>query len=159
MVPTLNIEDRVLVIKNTIINNEIDYGDIVVFYSPESDYKKNLNKEIFESFMVWKIFDKSSDLHTALIKRVVGLSGDEVLIKANGEVFVNDIKFVVPNIEQGTYLTEQTYLVPENEIFLLGDNRINSQDSRYIGTVSINNVLGKAHYIIYPFDNFTNLDD
>jgi signal peptidase I len=77
----------------------------------------------------------------------------------DGKVFVNGEQFVVLNIDETSFFREETYIVPENEIFVLGDNRINSQDSRYIGTVPINNIVGKASYVIYPFDNYQNLDD
>ena len=77
----------------------------------------------------------------------------------DGKVFVNGEQFVVLNIDETSFFREETYIVPENEIFVLGDNRINSQDSRYIGTVPINNIVGKASYVIYPFDNYQNLND
>ena len=80
-------------------------------------------------------------------------------VEENGKVFVNGEQFVVLNIDETSFFREETYIVPENEIFVLGDNRINSQDSRYIGTVPINNIVGKASYVIYPFDNYQNLDD
>ena len=57
------------------------------------------------------------------------------------------------------YFKNETFVIPDNEIFLLGDNRPNSQDSRYIGTIPISNIIGKAIYLIYPFENFKKLDD
>ena len=90
---------------------------------------------------------------------MVGSSGDEVTIKESGEVYVNGNRFTVLDIDEGRYFKETTYVVPKNEIFVLGDNRINSQDSRYIGTIPNKNIVGKAIYVVFPFENFKNIDD
>ena len=159
MEPTLQVDDRVLVLKNTFVETDISTGDIVVFYSPETEFKENYIDEFLESIQIWKLTNNDTYLNTALIKRVVGNSGDEVTVKESGEVYVNGNKFIVLNINEGRYFKEQTYIVPKNEIFVLGDNRLNSQDSRYIGTIPYRNIIGKAIYVVLPLDNFINLND
>ena len=129
MEPTLKINDRVLVIKDTIVPLDIDSGDIVVFYNTDTEYSENLLKEYLTGLQIWNIGNINNQKNAAIIKRVVGVGGDKVEILENGEVFV------------------------------LGDNRPNSQDSRYIGTIPVNNIIGKATYLIYPIDNFKKLDD
>ena len=159
MEPTLQVDDRVLVLKNTFVETDISTGDIVVFYSPQTEFKEDYFDEFLESIQIWKLTNDDTYLNTALIKRVVGNSGDEVTIKESGEVYVNGDRFTVLNVSEGRYFKEQTYIVPKSEIFVLGDNRINSQDSRYIGTIPYKNIVGKAIYVIFPLDNFTNLND
>ena len=159
MEPTLQVDDRVLVLKNTFVETNISSGDIVVFYSPQTEFKEDYFDEFLESIQIWKLTNDDTYLNTALIKRVVGNSGDEVTIKESGEVYVNGDRFTVLNVSEGRYFKEQTYIVPKSEIFVLGDNRINSQDSRYIGTIPYKNIVGKAIYVIFPLDNFTNLND
>ena len=159
MEPTLKINDRVLVIKDTIVPLDIDSGDIVVFYNTDKEYSENLLKEYLTGLQIWNIGNINNQKNAAIIKRVVGVGGDTVEILENGEVFVNDIRFIILNIDEGVNFKRETFLIPENEIFVLGDNRPNSQDSRYIGTIPVNNIIGKATYLIYPIDNFKKLDD
>ncbi len=159
MEPTLQVNDRVLVLKNTFVETNISSGDIVVFYSPQTDFKDDYIEEFIESIQIWKLTNDDTYLNTALIKRVVGTSGDEVTIKESGEVYVNGNRFTVLDIDEGRYFKETTYVVPKNEIFVLGDNRINSQDSRHIGTIPNKNIVGKAIYVVFPFENFKNIDD
>ena len=158
MEPTLKINDRVLVIKDTIVPLDIDSGDIVVFYNTDTEYSENLLKEYLTGLQIWNIGNINNQKNAAIIKRVVGVGGDTVEILENGEVFVNDNRFIILNINEGVNFKRETFLIPENEIFVLGDNRPNSQDSRYIGTIPVNNIIGKATYLIYPSDNFKKLD-
>ena len=155
----MKINDRVLVIKDTIVPLDIDSGDIVVFYNTDTEYSENLLKEYLTGLQIWNIGNINNQKNAAIIKRVVGVGGDTVEILENGEVFVNDNRFIILNINEGVNFKRETFLIPENEIFVLGDNRPNSQDSRYIGTIPVNNIIGKATYLIYPIDNFKKLDD
>ena len=159
MEPTLQVDDRVLVLKNTFVETDVSTGDVIVFYSPQTDIKEDYIDEFLESIQIWKLTNDETYLNTALIKRVVGNSGDEVTVNESGEVYVNGNRFTVLNINEGRFFKEQTYIVPKGEIFVLGDNRVNSQDSRYIGTIPYKNIIGKAIYVVFPLNNFTNLND
>lgn len=159
MEPTLEINDRVLVLKNALTPIDIESGDIVIFYNPESPYSQDFLGEYFQALQIWNLDSSDSILNTAIIKRVVGVGGDVVNIEKDGKVFVNGKQFIVLNIDESSYFQSETYIVPEDEFFVLGDNRINSQDSRYIGTVPARNIIGKASYVIFPFDNYKPLND
>jgi signal peptidase I len=160
MEPTLNINDRVLVVKSYYVEPEIQSGDVIVFYSPNSEYEKNLLNDFAQGFnSIINFYDQTPSINSAIIKRVVGVGGDRVQIKENGEVYVNSNKFIVLNINEGSNFVEKVYDIPIGEVFVLGDNRNNSQDSRFIGTINNDLILGKAFYVVYPFTNFKFLDD
>lgn len=101
-----------------------------------------------------------SDLLTAggkgklLIKRIIGLPGDVITI-ANGNVYLNGNKLTEPYIKDGTTDGEIIdFEVPQGELFVMGDNRLVSVDSRSaaVGTVKLDRVLGKAFVRLYPFN-------
>lgn len=92
------------------------------------------------------------------IKRVIGLPGDTVVIR-NGSVFVNDVELDEPYIEDGitTCRGERQCApveVPEGTVYVLGDNREDSSDSRAFGPVPIDNIIGKAWITYWPPDEF-----
>lgn len=87
-----------------------------------------------------------------LIKRVIGLPGEEIEYKDNS-LYV-DGKKVKENFKHAETEDIDKIKVPKNEYYVLGDNRVNSTDSRIIGTVSIDDVLGTTKFTIFPFDRF-----
>ena len=110
MEPTLKINDRVLVIKDTIVPLDIDSGDIVVFYNTDKEYSENLLKEYLTGLQIWNIGNINNQKNAAIIKRVVGVGGDTVEILENGEVFVNDNRFIILNINEGVNFKRETFL-------------------------------------------------
>lgn len=123
MQPTLEHGEFILVNKISYQWNEIERGDIVVF-----DFPLNMEEE--------------------LIKRVIGLAGDKVVVK-NNQVFVNDQLLSEPYISQAPMYSGE-WIVTEGNIFVLGDNRNNSNDSKDWGLLPIENVVGKAAVIYWP---------
>jgi signal peptidase I len=84
-----------------------------------------------------------------IIKRVIGLPGETIEYKDN-ELYVNGNKVVEKYDREQT--EDFTVKVPEGSYFVLGDNRINSLDSRYFGPFKRNKILGKTSLTLYPFD-------
>ncbi len=100
--------------------------------------------------------DYTTSLHKPIVKRVIGLPGDRVEVYPTGEVFINGEEITEPYVYVDFY-TPQLYvdvIVPEGEIFVMGDHRNLSTDSRELGTVDIDSILGKVLIRFYPFDKF-----
>ena len=130
MVPTLQDGDRLLVL-NSMLYNDYKYGDIVV-----------LRKEAF--------------LEEPIVKRVIATEGQTVDIDfSTGSVYVDGVLLKEEYINELTFLEEGTEFpltVPEGSIFVMGDNRNHSSDSRdsRLGTVDTRYVIGKAVFLAYP---------
>ncbi len=116
------------------------------------------------------IFVSESDPNHPYVKRVIATAGDTVYIDfSTGDVFVNGrlieenyIKektylmgsYIHEQIENGTYSPENPIKIEEGYIFVMGDNRNNSKDSRELGPIPIDEVLGGAVFRFWPFENF-----
>ena len=139
---TLEPEQYVLVDKLTPRFDTYKRGDIVVFEPPEE----------------W------GDEQTPFIKRVIGQPNDTIEIRDDGLVYVNDVVLVEPYLysdEPGgdpqptsAPLEQSLWTVPAGELFLMGDHRSNSADSRTFGPVPIERVIGRAWLRYWPLDTF-----
>lgn len=130
MIPTINLNDKILVTRIHNYNN-LKRGDIIVFYSDE--------------------------LGETLVKRLIGLPGDKIEIK-NGKVSVNGEELsedYVKNKDQ----YNGTFEVPQGKYFFLGDNRPVSNDARYWQNhyIDSSKIEGKAQFTFYPFSDFGKL--
>jgi signal peptidase I len=133
MVPTLKYGDRVLVNKFIYRFTEPQRGDIIVFKSVEGDGQD-------------------------LIKRVVGVPGDEIAVRG-GKLFVNGEPQKEPYVNK-KYPDKSFYApttVPKDHVFAMGDNRANSQDSRVFGPVPEKNIEGEAFLRFWPPDRIGGL--
>ena len=160
MFPNINIDDRVLVVKDEIINYEYNLGDIVVFYAPQSSIPLSTDL-LVSNLKIWNLITQSevNDQATVYIKRIVGTPGDLINIESNGSIFVNDIELEIKNVNNTNNGDAFEIKLSEYEYLLIGDNRENSFDSRMCGPISSDRIIGKAYLKIYPFSEFKNLND
>lgn len=97
----------------------------------------------------------------ALVKRVIGLPGEKVKYQ-DGKLYIND-ELVKENFKtngetEDYNITQTGYTtIPEDMYFIVGDNRINSADSRIIGLIDRDIILGKANFVLFPFSKFGNV--
>lgn len=152
MVPTLQVDDRIVVEKLSYLFDGPARGDVVVFAGEEgfpTAHESGVQRVVrgVGQFLGVVPVDARD-----LVKRVIGLPGDTVELEG-GRVSVNG----VPLDEPYAQLDEDggSFTVPEGQIFVLGDNRANSADSRSsLGFVDLDNVVGRAVLRIWPVDRF-----
>ena len=142
MVPTLKVGDRVLVNKLSYDLHDVHRGDIIVFKAPPEAQAGNIKD---------------------LVKRVVGLPGDFVEARDDSgavcdtesvkmcHVYVNDRRLDEPYLPAGTTTVNMPRTkVPAGHLFMMGDNRTASRDSRYFGTIQESAVIGRVFVRIWP---------
>lgn len=153
MEETLLIGDRVLVSKLSYRLGDPEGGDIVVFVSPlQSTVPRvdrgpigNLIQSLQEGLGL-----KSSERD--FIKRVIGVEGDTIQVK-QGAVLVNGKKIREPYLRPGLLMPDYgPQKIGRDEVFVMGDNRSNSQDSRVFGAIKESSIVGRAFVLIWPLD-------
>jgi len=89
-----------------------------------------------------------------LIKRVIGLPGEKVEVR-DGKVFINDVPLSEPYLDKTMRGQYPPTIIPKDTIFVMGDNRNNSNDSRSFGPVAIKDVVGRAWLRYWPLSDFS----
>lgn len=130
MLDTIPLQSRILGTKFAYWGSEPERGDIIVFEAPDNN-------------------------DTLYVKRVIGLPGDTVEIK-NGITYVNGEALSEPYLREPQEGEYGPFEVPEEAVFVMGDNRNNSNDARFWNTkyVPYENIQGKAYLIYWPFSSF-----
>lgn len=129
MIPTINSGDRMFVVREY-FPKSLKTGDIVVF----------------------KV--RPDGVETLYVKRLIGTPGDTVEIKL-GKVSVNGVELTEDYVKRPDHYTG-VFHVPEGKYFFMGDNRIDSKDSRYpeVGFIEESDILAKAGLRFWPISNF-----
>jgi len=162
MHPTLIEKDRLFVEKVTKPFRAPERGDVIVFYPPEVTLKHDVLSTLAR---LTGIFCRD----IAYIKRIIGMPGDKFEIKkekdGNFYVFINDIPLDEPYILSKTDWTPCSdamycgpFVLGENEYFMMGDNRGNSQDSRFWGTLKKDRIIGRALFTFWPLNRIEMLN-
>lgn len=150
---TLLVQDRVLVNKAAYKFSEPAYRDIIVFVSPDGNLAPPPPNTPYGRFMdklAIGIGLKSSEQD--LIKRVIATSGQTIEVKV-GVVFVDGKQLSEPYRKDDNPMPDfPATVVPENSVFVMGDNRGNSGDSRIFGPVEKSKIIGKAFARIWPVE-------
>ena len=126
MEPTLKVGDKVIINKMAYKFTSFKRGDIIAFHSPLEDRD--------------------------LVKRAIAIEGDEIILTSEGEIFINGEKITedyLPADQTISYIN-QTVVIGEDEIFVMGDNRNNSFDSRFFGTIPEDEIFGEFMVIYWP---------
>jgi signal peptidase I len=158
MEPTLQVDDRMVVEKITYRFREPARGEVAVFEG-ESFGELEPDATAGERFVrgVGQFLGLVPASARDFVKRVVGLPGDEILIE-EGTVFVNGAPLDEPYVVFEDPTDFGPITVPDGQLFFLGDNRPNSSDSRRsLGYVPLDQVVGRAAYVIWPPDNAASL--
>ncbi len=135
MDPTLYIGDRLLVEKVSYRWQSPQRGDVVVFAPPPQ-----LTRLGYESGQ-------------AFIKRVIGEPGQTVQVR-QGQVVVDGVPLQEPYILEPPAYTMNPVVVPEGQVFVMGDNRNDSNDSHVWGGLPQGNIIGRARWRFWPLDRF-----
>ncbi len=142
------IADRIIVLRYLV--EEPQYGDIVIIDS-RVDRERTILDDLIENPLVSFILDEG---HNYLwIKRVIGKPGD-VLECIDGKVYRNGVEIQEDYIKENIKAPFEKVKVPDEHIFVMGDNRNHSKDSRVVGTIPMNNVKGKVAVRFYPISKF-----
>jgi signal peptidase I len=165
MEPLFVKDDRILVQKMSYWSGDVERGDVVVFEDPGGWLGPGPELNPFQ-----KVLSAVGLYPTGghLVKRVIAVGGDEVACcDDRGRVTLNGVPLEEsPYIKEGTRPSERQFrmTVPEDRLWVMGDNRANSEDSRYHrdlrgkGTVPVDRVVGKVWAVVWPLNRFDVVD-
>jgi signal peptidase I len=139
MVPTLEVNDRLIIEKLSYLVHPPQREDIIVFWPND------------------RLRQQQPKLKDAFIKRLIGLPGEKVEVRA-GKVYINDQPLREQYIEAEPDYEWGPEIVPNNSYLVLGDNRNNSYDSHFWGYVPRQNIIGRAAFRFWPPTRVGNVD-
>jgi signal peptidase I len=158
MLPTIEVNDRVMVSKLSYRFGGPRPGDIVVFKSPFNGEK---GKESIADLVMRHVFEALGIRAASaedFIKRIVAVEGDRIEIHDN-QVWVNGDALDEPYIPNHVRMNDEApQVVPTGHVFVMGDNRDESFDSRRFGPIPVEDIVGEAVVRIWPIARFGSVD-
>lgn len=165
MLPTAVQGERLVIQRSTIFKRDLKYGDIITFLAPQDAVTIKDESDVTAKYDEYTGF--SSFLYNfvgigqmSYIKRVIGMAGDHIVIGTDGIVYRNDQPLEEPYLKDGTTSQNGSYVdvvVPDNCIFVMGDNRLESKDSRSFGCIPIDKVNGYVTMRVWPLNKWGKL--
>lgn len=147
MIPTLQIGDRVIVEKVSFRFGEPQRGDVVVFHRPGVQRPSGLVQAAKEFLQGLGLMQPDANID--LIKRIIGLPGETIRLE-RGQLWVDGVSIAEPYVVED-WRDYGPVTVPDGHYLMLGDNRPNSDDSRFsLGMVPRDHLVGKAFTILWP---------
>ena len=173
MYPTLKEDQRLWLNRwSRTVKKMPEKGDIITFEAPstsvltEDELKKNIvaRYEKEPTSLLGKFTHNVLEINkVSYIKRVIGLPGDHIVI-SDGKVFINDKEFTESYLQPGVvtdngrgYCTD--VVVPQNTVFVMGDNRSQSTDSRCFGCIPLEKIESKVWIRIWPLNLFGKIEN
>ncbi|MEX1043517.1 MAG: signal peptidase I [Acidimicrobiia bacterium] len=157
MIPTLLIDDRVMVSKVSFILGEPERGDVIVFENPYApDIDESFPEAVVRSTL--EALGIRTSGNDDLIKRIVGLGGETVEVRDN-RVLIDGVPLDEPYLQPGVAMGDfGPRAIAPDELFMMGDNRNESSDGRVFGPIPRDDVIGKAVFRIWPMDRLGGVD-
>jgi signal peptidase I len=156
MIPTLEVDDRVMVSKVNGLFGEIERGEILVFQNP---YRVEEEESVPEAVVrsVLEALGIRTSPYDDLVKRVIALGGEEIEIRRS-QVFIDGVAIDEPYLQPGSVMPDfGPQQIPEGHLFMMGDNRNSSSDGRVFGPIPVEDVIGEAVVRIWPMDRLGGL--
>jgi signal peptidase I len=156
MVPTLEVNDRVMVNKLSLRFGEPGRGDVVVFRDPgQPPLEESIPEAVIRSVLeAIGVRTRGAD---DLIKRVIALPGETLVIEGN-RVLIDGVPLSEPYVAEGAVMPDfGPVVIGPDQVFVMGDNREFSFDSRRFGPIDLEDVVGRAFLIIWPTSNIGGL--
>ncbi len=155
MIPTIEVNDRVMVNKLAYTLGDVSRGDVVVFRNPlEEPSEDSIPEAVIRS--VLEAIGVRTRGHDDLIKRVIGLPGETIEIR-DGELLVDGVAIHEDYTDGSLMPNSGPFEVGDDAVFVMGDNRDESFDSRRFGPIPLDDLIGRAFVVIWPLSNFDGL--
>jgi signal peptidase I len=155
MVPQLNVHDKILASRLSYHLHGIRRGDLIVFHAPPG-VEVGSNSHGPLGWLTTPLGLSPRD--DVLVKRVIGLPGETIQGK-DGHVWINGRLLVEPYLSPNVIIPSEDDFapikIPPGHLWVMGDNRTDSEDSRYFGPIKENSVIGRAFVKVWPLTNLS----